>query len=169
MVSCVSIINKSSSSRVSSPVSSQQNKSIFGDQVSTLDNETKLLDTDYLQYSETSNSFKNQNSSSIKWSCIVCTYLNWPKSKHCIQCLTIKQSQNDSITPENEEKLKFGCKETVNISNIASEKCLASNNVKSPTGSTTNLASSKDIAWNEMGKNKWICQVRFYPFSCNKW
>lgn len=30
-----------------------------------------------------------------KWSCSVCTYLNWPKSLKCVQCLTLKQSDSE--------------------------------------------------------------------------
>ena len=35
-----------------------------------------------LQYSDTSHS--------NKWACQVCTYLNWPKSQKCTQCLTVR-------------------------------------------------------------------------------
>lgn len=142
-----------SHSRVSSQ---QQSSSIFDD--SPHENETKLLNTDLLQYSKCEK--KDEDSSNLKWSCCVCTYLNWPKSKHCIQCLTVRKSNNDSITPENEEKLINATKES-SVSSDVSESFLASNNIRSPIGSTTNLASSKDIIWNEKGKSKWICHVSF--------
>ncbi|KAL5282955.1 ZRANB1 family protein [Megaselia abdita] len=122
--------------RVSSPVSQQKNISIFDE---SSHNDTKL-DT------ERSSAFKNQDSSKIKWSCCVCTYFNWPKSKHCIQCLTVR-TDNDTA------------KENVLDTEIMSDHFLASNNLRSPIASTTNLASSKDIVWDEKGKNKWICHV----------
>jgi hypothetical protein len=33
-----------------------------------------------------------------KWSCSVCTYLNWPKSLKCVQCLTLKQIDSEMLT-----------------------------------------------------------------------
>lgn len=142
--------------RVSSPVNSQQNISIFDD--SSHDNDTKLLlDTDFIKESEKSDSPKNQESSNIKWSCFVCTYLNWPKSKHCVQCLTVRTNNNGLNIPENEER-----QNTSKEHSESSESFLASNNIRSPIGSITNLASSKDIVWDEKGKNKWICHVSYF-------
>ncbi len=31
-----------------------------------------------------------------KWNCLVCTYLNWPKSKKCVQCYTQRCSRRSS-------------------------------------------------------------------------
>lgn len=34
--------------------------------------------------------------SAPKWSCSVCTYLNWPKSLKCVQCYTIRTAVSES-------------------------------------------------------------------------
>lgn len=144
--------------RINSPASSeQQNTSYFHN--SSHENESKVVDSYYLQNSETRKSL--QDFSNIKWSCSVCTYFNWPKSKHCVQCLTIRKSDNDCTISENEEKVKeSGPIEVVTLDSV-SETYLASNNVSSPIGSIANLASSKDIIPDEKRKDKWICEVSF--------
>lgn len=52
--------------------------------------------------SETCSSPTAQSSSTIpnphnKWSCSICTYLNWPRATKCTQCLS-KRKQNSSPT-----------------------------------------------------------------------
>lgn len=136
--------------RVNSPASSeQQNTSYFHD--SSQENESKLLDNADFKENFVIKDLKPQ-----KWSCTACTYSNWPRSKHCIQCLTVKKSD----IPKNEENPENGQNEN-GSSDIVSENFLASNDLCSPVGSTANLASSKDIISDEKWKSKWICQVSF--------
>ncbi|XP_074642844.1 ubiquitin thioesterase zranb1-A-like [Tubulanus polymorphus] len=45
-----------------------------------------------------------------KWSCPACTYLNWPRSQKCVQCMTARQqtpttSEPSSTTASNEQQL----------------------------------------------------------------
>lgn len=115
--------------------------------------------------------FENQNSVNIKWSCSVCTYFNWPKSKYCIQCLTVRKVKKSQQSDDSKNSISFGKSENEvqsstedTISNLGtdnfSENLLASNNIQSPIGSITNLASSKESYNNCDSENiKWKCDV----------
>uniref|UniRef100_T1GWG4 RanBP2-type domain-containing protein n=1 Tax=Megaselia scalaris TaxID=36166 RepID=T1GWG4_MEGSC len=52
--------------------------------------------------------FENQNSVNIKWSCSVCTYFNWPKSKYCIQCLTVRKVKKSQQSDDSKNSISFG-------------------------------------------------------------
>jgi hypothetical protein len=56
-----------------------------------------LLHLSNKNHSSSQENIINQSIEKEKWSCNVCTYLNWPKSAKCVQCYTLKTNRNDNL------------------------------------------------------------------------
>lgn len=92
-----------------------------------------------------------------KWSCLGCTYLNWPRAQRCVQCATKRETEMNTIN----EQIK-------SLTIRGSDPDLACNIKTSPFGSTNNLASSKmnlgagariSPVDNRFTLIKWYCTV----------
>ncbi|RWS26987.1 Ubiquitin thioesterase Zranb1-like protein, partial [Leptotrombidium deliense] len=96
--------------------------------------------------SESKNSFNN------KWICEMCTYLNWPKSTKCTQCLTRrKKSLSRSSSPDTSSDVR----------DIASESsCATSTPVSSSSSDTYHNDRNRSVSISSL--SKWSCPACTY-------
>jgi hypothetical protein len=86
-----------------------------------------------------------------KWTCSICTYLNWPKSNKCVQCYTEKFKTNNNKTSSSEEK-----EDTLSSNNPNNLKLASSNNgeeSQSQSQTQTVIINNDTINTNEITIN----------------
>jgi ubiquitin thioesterase ZRANB1 len=95
---------------------------------------------------------QQQTIEKFKWNCSQCTYLNWPKSKHCIQCNTLKtqtphtspiQSPLNSpstIKKSTEILKKWQCKQCTYQNWPKAQRCIMCTTLRNPTTTTPTIS-----------------------------
>lgn len=85
---------------------------------------------------------QNANSNMDKWSCSMCTYLNWPRSVKCVMCMNPRKSDGASEEDLNETKCVGGSGHSNNRS--ASSEC--SNSQILPTSLPSPLGNNRTVS-----------------------
>lgn len=110
-----------------------------------------------------------------KWSCHACTYLNWPRSLKCTQCLTLRKKKSPvasgSPTPVNKQKIMSPVKINTREKISGGTLNFAPTNKESSSSSSPKAAkdANNKSQFNDINKsitnyanNKWICKACTY-------
>lgn len=110
---------------------------------------------------------RSENQGSSKWPCQVCTYLNWPKSQQCIQCLSTRPKvvpviSSSSSSSDHAKPLSIN----VNIEGAGigygtrnSPRTSPSTSPNSPEAAKA-MNNDKNRAVSSVNRNyKWTCKV----------
>ena len=90
------------------------------------------------------------DSSNNKWTCQVCTYLNWPKAVKCTQCLTLRQKHQNALS------------QPLNVDICASDAVGQNNSPSSPEAAKA-LNNDKNRAVAAAARvTKWSCKACTY-------
>ncbi|XP_050396269.1 ubiquitin thioesterase zranb1 [Patella vulgata] len=101
------------------------------------------------------------SSESNKWSCHMCTYLNWPKAQKCLQCLTARRKSSPTSSASSRmEPL------SVNVNIEESRSGRSTPNRTSPSSPEAAKAINNDInravAAQTRAGTKWTCKSCTY-------
>lgn len=81
------------------------------------------------------------NPSTSKWSCPLCTYLNWPRAQKCVQCLTARKKK---ISPTNSRSSPAGAQaasssSSSNVCGTSSSSTFGANSLQQVQGGMDKL------------------------------
>lgn len=99
-----------------------------------------------------------------KWTCHVCTYLNWPKAVKCTQCLTPKLKISpiaSASTSGNDQKVMIPLSVNVNISEHSGAKSTSRNNSPNSPEAAKELNNDRNKAV-AAAAIKWNCKACTY-------
>ncbi len=98
---------------------------------------------------------QQQQQQQVKWACQHCTYLNWPRSLKCVQCLSPRNRRQTALSPRSSPpgSLTYQHANRQNSSNNERNAALRAANNASPVAAEACQAAER---------GKWACAVCTY-------